>query len=206
MHTKPRSAGVPTVCTHAKTLSAVSLSSELLPCSTRVCACTSPAFEVDAAAACCSTSPDVFQLSGILLPTPCPSAMAISSAPWRFFAGPWTTAWTSPATSPAGQCSSGAAWSRPLEESCRRRPRRLEQKRPNMERQTRRRSHRQISTHLLRCRWPPAPRLARQASRPTRPSPAMGRRIRVERPRRRPKDPRPRSGKARGSAPTRPGG
>ena len=31
-----------------------------LLCSTRVCACTSPAFDVDAAAACCSTSPDVF--------------------------------------------------------------------------------------------------------------------------------------------------
>ena len=114
-----------------------------------------------------------FQLSGILLPTPCPSVTAISSAPWRFFAGPWTTAWTSPATSPAGPFSSGAAWSRPWEECCRRRPRQLEQQRLIMERQTRRRSHRQISTRLPRCRWPPAPRLARQASRPTRPSPAM---------------------------------
>ena len=58
-----------------------------LLCSTRVCACTSPAFDVDAAAACCSTSPDGFQLSGILLPTPCPPAVATSIAPWRFFAG-----------------------------------------------------------------------------------------------------------------------
>ena len=68
-------------------------------------------------------------------------------------------------------------------------PRHLEQQRLIMERQTRRRSHQQISTHLPRCRWPPAPRLARQASRPTRISPAMGRWTRVERPRRRPKDP-----------------
>ena len=99
--------------------------------------------------------------------------------------------------SPAAQPGPG-----PGRSDARRRPRHLEQQRLIMERQTRRRSHRQISTHLPRCRWPPAPRLARQASRPTRLSPAMGRWTRVERPRRRPKAPRPRSGKARGSAPT----
>ena len=78
----------------------------MLWCSTRVCACTSPAFDVDAAAACCSTSPDVFSFSGILLPTPCLSVTAISSVPWRFFAGPWTMAWRSDAGDAPGIWSS----------------------------------------------------------------------------------------------------